>query len=76
MTAHIETRKKLKAIPLVADFEHILSLCTLSDEDKEILRLHYLHEKDFRFIGDKMGYSERTIKSRHKRALKKLSNAL
>lgn len=76
MTPHIETRRKLRDIPLVADFEHVLSLCTLDEEDKEILRLHYLHGKDFRFIGDKIGYSERTIKARHKRALKKLSNAL
>lgn len=73
---HIETRRKLREIPLVEDFEHVLSLCTLDDEDKEILRMHYLNGKDFRFIGDTMGYSERTIKARHKRALKKISNAL
>lgn len=76
MTAHIETRRKLKDISLVSDFEHLLSLCTLSEEDKEILRLHYIHGKDFRFIGDSLGYAERTIKARHKRALRKLSDAL
>ena len=73
---HIETRRKLREIPLVEDFEHVLSLCTLDDEDKDILRMHYLNGKDFRFIGDTMGYSERTIKARHKRSLKKISNAL
>lgn len=76
MTKHIETRRKLKEIPLVSDFEDLLNVCTLSDEDKNILRMHYLQNKDFRFIGDSMGYSERTIKARHKAALKKLSNAL
>ena len=75
-TQHIETRRKLQGIPLVAQFEEVLSLCTLDEEDKHILRLHYLHNKDFRFIGDTLGYSERTIKARHKRALRKLSNAL
>lgn len=76
MTAHIETRRKLKDISLVSDFEHLLGLCTLSEEDKDILRLHYIQGKDFRFIGDTLGYAERTIKARHKRALKKLSDAL
>lgn len=76
MTPHIETRRRLKDISLVSDFEQLLSLCTVSDEDKEILRLHYLHGKDFCFIGDALGYSERTIKARHKRALRKLSDAL
>ena len=76
MTAHIETRRKLKDISLVSDFEHLLNLCTLSEEDKDILRLHYIQGKDLRFIGDTLGYAERTIKARHKRALKKLSDAL
>ena len=73
---HIETRRKLQAVSLVADFEHILSACTIDDEDKEILRLHYIKGKDFRYIGDVLGYSERTIKARHKRALEKLYDAL
>lgn len=76
MTPHIETRRKLKDISLVSDFEHLLSICTLTEQDKEILRMHYLHGKDFRFIGDSIGYAERTIKAHHKRALKKLSDAL
>ena len=75
-TQHIETRRKLQGVSLVADFEHILSLCTLSDEDKQILRMHYLDCKDFRYIGDMLGYTERTIKARHKRALNKVSDAL
>lgn len=76
MSQHIETRRKLKDVSLVSDFEELLALCTLSEEDKVILRLHYLEDKDFRYIGDMLGYSERTIKARHKRALKKLSDAL
>lgn len=73
---HIETRRKLRNVPLVAQFEDVLNLCTLDDLDKDILRLHYIHNKDFRYIGDKFGYAERTIKDRHKKALRKLSNAL
>lgn len=76
VSEHIETRRKLREIPLVSDFEHVLSLCTLSEEDKQILRLHYIEGKDFCYIGDTLGYSERTIKAKHKRALQKLSKAI
>lgn len=76
MSRHIETRRKLQAVPLVSEFEAILNLCTLSDEDKNILRMHYIQKKDFRYIADTMGYSEKTIKQRHKDALRKISYAL
>jgi RNA polymerase sigma factor (sigma-70 family) len=76
VTSHIQTRAKLKEICLVTAFEDLLDLCTLSDIDKEILRLHYLKEKDFRFIGDELGFSESAIKQRHRKALKKLGNII
>lgn len=76
LTEHIKTRKKLKNITLVTAFEDLLSQCTLSDTDKEILRMHYLQEKEFSFIGDTLGFSEATIKQRHRKALKKLSNLI
>lgn len=76
MTEHIQTRNKLKGITLVDTFEALLDQCTLSDTNKEILRLHYLQEKDFRFIGDQLGFSEATIKQRHRKALKKLSSLI
>lgn len=76
MTSHIQTRAKLKEICLVTAFKDLLDLCTLSDIDKEILRLHYLKEKDFRFIGDELGFSESAIKQRHRKALKKLGNII
>lgn len=76
MTRHIETKHKIQEISLVSDFENLLSLCTLSEEDKKIIRLHYIEGKDFRYIGDNLGYSERTIKAKHKKALCKISDAL
>lgn len=74
MTKHIQTRNKLKGITLVDTFESLLDQCTLSDINKEILRLHYIQEKDFRYIGDQLGFSEAAIKQRHRKALKKLSS--
>ena len=76
MSAHIDTRRNLRQIELVQDFESLLSLCTLSDADKESLRLHYIQQKDFRYSGDMLGYSEASIKKRHKEALRKISKAL
>jgi len=73
MTEHILTRRKLKDIASISTFEDLLNISTLSDTDKEILRMHYLHGKDFRLIGDTLGFSESTIKARHKKALNKLN---
>lgn len=69
----LKARKQLKEIPDILGFNDLLEQSTLSDVDKEILRLHYLKMKDFRFIGDTLGYSESTIKKRHTKALSKLN---
>ena len=74
MSVNIETRKRLKNIPSIATFDELLEQSTLSDIDKEILRLHYLKEKDFRYIGDTLGYAEVTIKKRHLKALSKIQS--
>lgn len=76
MTEHIKTRRELKSIPLVNDFESIINQCTLSEFEKEILRLHYIEKQSLSFIGDKFGYAERTMKKKHKDILKKISHAL
>jgi len=76
MNEHLETRKKIRSIADIASFNKLLQQSTLSDTDKRILNLHYIQEKDFRFIGDMLGYSESTIKKRHKKILSKLSRLL
>lgn len=73
---HIETKRRIKSIATISGFNELLEACTLSDEDKEILKMHYLQQKDFRFIGDTLGFSESTIKKRHKKALQKLNKVL
>ena len=76
MSEHLDARKRLREIPTVSRFDDLLEKSTLTDEDKLILRLHYLKGKDFRFIGDSLGYAEITIKRRHAKALSKLSKIL
>lgn len=76
MSEHIKTRNKLKSIPRVSTFMELLNSCTLSDEDKEILKMHYVQNKNLSYIADVLGYSESTIKKKHKKILCKISKIL
>lgn len=73
---HIKTRNKIKEIASVTTFNDLIDMCMITEEDKELLRLHYLQGKDFRYIGDKLGFAESTIKKRHRKALQKLNKLL
>ena len=76
MSEHIDTRKKLRGIASVSSFYSLINSATLSQTDKQLLILHYIDGKDFRFIGDTLGYSESTIKKKHRKILAKLSKVL
>ena len=76
MSKHIETRKQVKEIADISSFNSLINSTTLSDTDKQILVLHYIDDKDFKYIGDMLGFSESTIKRRHKKALQKISKML
>lgn len=76
MTEHIKTRNKLKEIVEIQTFSDLLDRCILSEEDRRIMELHYLQDRDLRYIGDLLGYSEGTIKKRHRKVLKKLNQIL
>lgn len=76
MSKHIETRRKLKGITSKEEFRGILGKCVLTDEDVILMEMHYLHGKDLRCIGDRLGYSESTIKRRHRQIIKKLGAIL
>lgn len=73
---YIKVKHKVKDIPDIRSFNGLLEASTLSDEDKQIMRMHYIQEKDFGFIADELGYSEATVKLRHKKAIMKLSKLL
>lgn len=76
MSDHIATRTKIKSIPRVSTLVELLDSCTLSDEDKTIIKLHYVQGKNLGYIADTLGYSESTIKKKHKKILCKLSKIL
>lgn len=73
---HIETRHRIQGICSIKSFEDLLSASTLSEIEKNLLRLHYLEGKDFRFIGDELGFAESTIKKKHRKILSKLNRLL
>lgn len=73
---HIATRQKLKNIYEVKTFEELLERCILTEDEKYILRQHYLHGKSFVAISMDMGYSEDTIKHKHQKILKKIQRLL
>lgn len=67
-----KTRKKLKQIHSVKDFENLIGQTMLSEEEKKILRMHYKEQQTLGFIADTLGMSEITIKKKHKKILLKL----
>lgn len=75
-TEYIKIKRKVKDIPDIRSFNGLLEASTLSDLDKEIIRMHYLQERDFSYIADVLGYNQKTIEARHKKALMKLSKLL
>lgn len=73
--ANSETRKKLREITSVKDFENLLEQTMLSEEEKQILRMHYKEEKSLLYIADMLGMSETTIKKKHRKILMKIGKA-
>ena len=76
MTEHVKTRAKIKKISDVNTFNELLDSCTISSEEKTMMRLYYIDKKDLRYIGDQLGYTEVTMKRWHKRILQKLNRLL
>ena len=75
MSEHIDTKHKIKDLRY-NDFNYLIDSCLISDEEKKILRMIYVEDKTLSYIGDVLGYSESTIKTRHRKLLKKLLKLL
>jgi len=75
-TEYIKIKRKVKEIPDIRSFNGLLEASTLSDLDKEIVRMYYIQQRDFAYIADSLGYTEQTVKLKHKKALMKLSKLL
>lgn len=76
MTKHCETRRKVRAITTKKEFNDLLEKCILTEYETALMRMHYLEDKDFRYIGDKLGFAEQTMKKWHNRILAKVAEIL
>ena len=70
------TQHSLQEIPDVKSFEEIIQALAISEEDKTLMRLHYLEDKSFQYIADELGLSESWVKKKHLKILKKLNKIL
>ena len=70
------TQHAIEDIPDIRTFEELIDNLMISEEDKTIMRLHYLDDKNFAFIADYLGYSVSWIKKRHLRILRKVTKLL
>ena len=75
MTKHIETRAKLRDLD-VASLNEILNTIPLSDNERAIMVLHYIKRNDFNFIADTLGFSESTIRRKHREILKRIKTSV
>lgn len=71
MTQHIETRGRLHDLD-VATLNAVLDTIPLSNIDRSIMELRYIKRHDLNYIADTLGFSESTIRRRHRNILKRL----
>lgn len=71
-----KARSKLKEVETVKEYDDIISSVVLSGTEKEILRLHYVEQKDMRYIADEIGMAEITVVKKHAKILKKIAKVL
>lgn len=67
-----KTRDRIKQIETIEQFENLLNKLILSDEERNILILHYKEQKPLVYIADVLGMSESTVKRKHKKLLMKV----
>lgn len=71
-----KTRKRLKDIGSIEEFNDLSERTMLSTEEKQILILYYKEQKTLTYIADFLGMSEITVKRKHKKLLMKIGKLL
>ena len=59
-------------IKTIEEYKNFMNSRKLSDEQRRIADMVFVNGYDYRYIGDKLGYSERTIKSKVSKILEKI----
>ena len=68
---HVKIRRKIQDQDKF-EFESLLDSMMLSDEEEQMMRMHYMKHKTFNQIADELGYSEIGIARMHQRIIKKI----
>lgn len=56
----------------IEEYNNFMDSKKLSNEQRQIADMVFVNGYDYRYIGDKLGYSERTIKSKVSKILEKI----
>ena len=76
MTEHISTRKAIRNISDKKKFKEMLDKVILTEEERQIMELHYLKGMSLLQISYQLDYAEVTISRKHKKILNKIKNVI
>lgn len=69
-----KTRNRLKRIVKVKDFDDLINQTMLDEEERKIMDMIYKEKKSLSCIADELGMAEITVKKKHGKILKKMSD--
>lgn len=75
MTDHVLTKKKLKKLTK-RQFGALVCEALLTPREREIVGMIYIQHKPLDVIADALGYSESTVRLKHRQALQKIKNVM
>ena len=64
--------KVIRYIKTIQEYNNFMDSKKLSNEQRQIADMVFVNGYDYRYIGDKLGYSELTIKSKVSKILEKI----
>ena len=70
------TRDKLKEIPTKKELEDLVDKLILSDDERNIILMHYRDKKPLSYIADIIGITKSSVNKKHKSALLKISKIM
>ena len=70
------TRDKLKEIPTKKELEDLIDKLILSDDERNIILMHYRDKKPLSYIADIIGITKSSVNKKHKSALLKISKIM
>ena len=70
------TRDKLKEIPTKKELEDLIDKLILSDDERNIILMHYRDKKPLSYIADIICITKSSVNKKHKSALLKISKIM